>query len=104
MNQPLANIHPNAKIGAGVIIEPFATVSDDVTIGDGSYIGPTATILPGCRIGKNCKIYSGAVIGGEPQDLKFKGEYTTVEIGDNTTIRECVTVNRIHPTPGNNER
>jgi UDP-N-acetylglucosamine acyltransferase len=94
MNQPLTNIHPDAKIGSGVIIEPFATVSSDVIIGDGSYIGPTATILPGCRIGKNCRIFSGAVIGGEPQDLKFKGEYTTVEIGDNTTIRECVTVNR----------
>ena len=94
MNQPLANIHPSAQIGVGVIIEPFATVSSDVIIGDGTYIGPTAVILPGCRIGKNCKIHSGAVIGGEPQDLKFKGEYTTVEIGDNTTIRECVTVNR----------
>ena len=82
MNQPLANIHPNAQIGKGVIIEPFATVSSDVIIGDGTYIGPTAVILPGCRIGKNCKIHSGAVIGGEPQDLKFKGEYTTVEIGD----------------------
>ena len=94
MNQPLANIHPSAVIGTGVIIEPFATVSSDVVIGDGSYIGPTATILPGSRIGKNCKISAGAVIGGEPQDLKFKGEYSTVEIGDNTTIRECVTVNR----------
>src|SRR5664279_788261 len=94
MNQPLANIHPEAKIGKDVIIEPFATVSKDVVIGDGSYIGPTATILPGCRIGKNCRIFSGAVIGGEPQDLKFKGEYTTVEIGDNTTIREYVTVNK----------
>jgi UDP-3-O-[3-hydroxymyristoyl] glucosamine N-acyltransferase len=60
MNQPLANIHPNAKIGVDVIIEPFATISSDVTIGDGSYIGPTATILPGCRIGKNCRIFFGS--------------------------------------------
>ena len=52
MNQPLANIHPSAQIGVGVIIEPFATVSSDVIIGDGTYIGPTAVILPGCRIGK----------------------------------------------------
>jgi len=94
MNQPLANIHPEAKIAEGVIIEPFATISRDVVISEGSYIGPNATILPGTRIGKNCKIFPCAVIGGEPQDLKFKGEYTTVEIGDNTTIREYVTVNK----------
>ena len=94
MNQPLANIHPDAKIAEGVIIEPFATISSDVVISEGSYIGPNVTILPGTRIGKNCKIFPCAVIGGEPQDLKFKGEYTTVEIGDNTTIREYVTVNK----------
>lgn len=94
MNHPLTNIHPDAKIAEGVIIEPFATISSDVIIGEGSYIGPTATILPGSRIGRNCRIFSGAVIGGEPQDLKFDGEYTTVEIGNNTTIREFVTVNR----------
>ena len=94
MSQPLANIHPDAKIAKGVIIEPFATVSNDVIIGEGSYIGPNATILPGTRIGKNCKIFPCAVLGGEPHDLKFKGEYTTVEIGDNTTIREYVTVNK----------
>lgn len=94
MNQPLANIHPDAKIAEGVIIEPFATISRDVVISEGSYIGPNVTILPGTRIGKNCKIFPCAVIGGEPQDLKFKGEYTTVEIGDNTTIREYVTVNK----------
>jgi UDP-N-acetylglucosamine acyltransferase len=94
MNQPLANIHPGAKIAEGVIIEPFATISNDVIISEGSYIGPNVSILPGSRIGKNCKIFPCAVIGGEPQDLKFKGEYTTVEIGDNTTIREYVTVNK----------
>ncbi len=94
MNQPLANIHPEAIIAKDVVIEPFATVSKDVIIGEGSYIGPNATILPGTRIGKNCRIFPCAVIGGDPQDLKFKGEYTTVEIGDNTTIREYVTVNK----------
>jgi len=94
MNQLLANIHPDAKIAKGVVIEPFATISSDVIIGEGSYIGPNVSILPGTRIGKNCKIFPCAVIGGEPQDLKFKGEYTTVEIGDNTTIREYVTVNK----------
>lgn len=94
MNQVLAHIHPNAKLAVGVVVEPFATIGDDVVIGEGTNIGPHATILPGTRIGKNCKIYPGAVVGGEPQDLKFKGEYSTVEIGNNTTIRECVTINR----------
>lgn len=93
-NYNLANVHPEAKIGANVIIEPFATVEKDVIIGDGTWIGAGAVIRNGARIGKNCKIDSCAVIAGLPQDLKFKGEYTTVEIGDNTTIREYVTVNR----------
>lgn len=89
-----ANIHPNAKIGKDVTIEPFATIYDDVEIGDGTWIGPNAVIMSGARIGKNCKVFPGAVIAAIPQDLKFKGEYTTVEIGDNVTIRECVTINR----------
>ncbi|HEY5509516.1 MAG TPA: acyl-ACP--UDP-N-acetylglucosamine O-acyltransferase [Prolixibacteraceae bacterium] len=94
MNQVLTHIHPNAKLAKGVVVEPFATIGDDVIIGEGTNIGSHATIFPGTRIGKNCKIFPGAVIGGEPQDLKFKGEYSTVEIGNNTTIRECVTINR----------
>jgi len=93
MNQ-FINVHPNARIGSNVIIESFATIQADVEIGDGTWIGPGATIMDGARIGKNCKIFPGAVISGIPQDLKFQGEITTVEIGDNTTIRECVTVNR----------
>ncbi len=91
---PLANVHPEAKIGNNVIIEPFSTVQKDVVIGDDTWIGPNATIMDGARIGKNCRIFPGAVISGTPQDLKFKGEQTTAEIGDNTTIRECVTLNR----------
>lgn len=91
---PLANVHPEAKIGNNVIIEPFATVQDDVVIGDDSWIGPNSVIMSGARLGKNCKVFPGAVISGIPQDLKFKGEKTTTEIGDNTTIRECVTINR----------
>lgn len=92
--QPLANIHPDAKIAPDAIIEPFATIYGDVEIGSGTWIGPNAVIMDGARIGKNCKIYPGAVISAEPQDLKFAGEKTTVEIGDNTIIRECVTINR----------
>ncbi len=94
MKQPLAYVHPEARVADNVVIEPFVTVDKDVIIGEGTRIGSNATILPGTRIGKNCRIFPGAVIGAMPQDLKFKGEYTTVEIGDNTTIRECVTVNR----------
>jgi UDP-N-acetylglucosamine acyltransferase len=94
MTQALANIHPNAKIGKNVIIEPFATINDDVEVGDNTWIGPNVVIMPGARIGKNCKIFPGAVISADPQDMKFEGEYTTTEIGDNTTIREFVTVNK----------
>ncbi len=94
MNQPLAFIHPNAKIAKNVVVEPFTTINNDVEIGEGTWIGSNVTIFPGARIGKNCKIYPGAVISAEPQDLKFAGEYTTVEIGDNTVIRECATINR----------
>lgn len=91
---PLANVHPEAKIGNNVTIEPFATVQKDVVIGDDCWIGPNAVIMNGARMGKNCKVFPGAVVSGIPQDLKFKGEDTTTEIGDNTTIRECVTINR----------
>jgi UDP-N-acetylglucosamine acyltransferase len=94
MKQPLAYVHPEAKIADNVVIEPFVTINQDVVIGEGTRIGSSVTIMPGVRIGKNCRIFPGAVIGAEPQDLKFRGEYSTVEIGDNTTIREFVTVNR----------
>ena len=94
MKQPLANIHPDAKIHPSVVIEPFVTIDADVEIGEGTHIASNAVIKDGARIGKNCKIHSGAVIGGIPQDLKFRGEVTTAVIGDNTTIRECATVNR----------
>ena len=90
----LYDLHPNAQIGENVTISNFSTICDDVVIGDGTWIGPNVTIFPGARIGKNCKIFPGAVIAAVPQDLKFAGEYTTVEIGDNNTIRECCTINR----------
>lgn len=87
-------IHPDAKIGKDVTISPFVTIYEDVVVGDGTYIHPHVTLYPGARIGKNCKIYPGVTVAAEPQDLKFQGEYTTAEIGDNTTLRECVTVHR----------
>ena len=94
MNHPMAYVHPTAILGENVTISPFASVYEDVEIGDGTWIGPNVTIMPGSRIGKNCKIYPGTVISGEPQDLKYEGEKTLTYIGDNTTIRECVTVNK----------
>ncbi|HVD99418.1 MAG TPA: acyl-ACP--UDP-N-acetylglucosamine O-acyltransferase [Cytophagaceae bacterium] len=94
MNQPLAYIHPQAKIAANVVVEPFSTIHKNVEIDEGTWIGPNVTIMEGARIGKNCKIFPGAVISSIPQDLKFNGEETTAVIGDNTVIRECVTVSR----------
>jgi len=89
-----AYIHDDAKIGENVCIEPFSYVAADVEIGEGTWIGPNVTIMDGARIGKNCRIFPGAVISAIPQDLKFDGEKSTAEIGDHTTIRECVTINR----------
>lgn len=89
-----SSIHPDAKLGTNVVIEPFTTIYEDVEIGDGCVIGPNVTIYPGARIGKNCHIYPCSVISAIPQDLKFDGEYTTTEIGDNTIIREGTTVHR----------
>jgi UDP-N-acetylglucosamine acyltransferase len=94
MHSPLAVIHPEAKIGNNVTIDPFAVIEKEVVIGDNCRIFPHAVILDGSSIGNNCQVFSGAVVGGIPQDLKFAGEKTTVEIGDNTTLRECVTINR----------
>lgn len=94
MNQPLAYIHPGAKIATNVVVEPFTTIHNNVKIGSGTWIGSNVTIMEGARIGKNCRIFPGAVISAIPQDLKFDGEDSLAIIGDNTTIRECVTVNR----------
>ena len=94
MISQLAYIHPDARLGNNVTVDPFAYIAGNVVIGDGTWIGPNATILDGARIGKNCKIFPTAVVSGIPQDLKFRGEETTVEIGDGTTLREAVTVNR----------
>lgn len=90
----LYDLHPDAKIGQNVTISNFTTIYEDVVIGDNTWIGPNVTIFPGARIGKNCKIFPGSVIAAIPQDLKFNGEYTTAEIGDNNVIRECCTINR----------
>lgn len=94
MRQPLAYIHPAAKIAPSVVIDPFVTIDQNVEIGEGTRILSGATILEGSRIGAGCTIFPGAVVGAIPQDLKFQGEETLAIIGDGTTLRECVTVNR----------
>ena len=99
MYQPLSYIHPGAKIAKNVVVEPFSSIDKDVVIGEGTWIGSNVTIMSGARIGKNVSIFPGSVISAVPQDLKFKGEDTTAVIGDNTTLRECVTINR-----GTNDR
>ncbi|MDR2915795.1 MAG: acyl-ACP--UDP-N-acetylglucosamine O-acyltransferase [Tannerella sp.] len=94
MHSPLAVIHPEAKIGENVTIDPFAVIEKDVVIGNNCRIFSHTTILNGTRIGSDCMIFPGAVTAGIPQDLKFAGEESIVEIGNHTTIRECVTINR----------
>jgi UDP-N-acetylglucosamine acyltransferase len=94
MDNSKVYIHPEAKIGNNVVIDPFAYIAGDVVVGDDCWIGPHTTLLDGTRLGRNCQIFPGAVISGIPQDLKYEGEITTAEIGDNTTVREYVTINR----------
>ncbi len=94
MIHPHTYIHPNAKLATNVKIDPFSVIHQNVEIGSGTWIGSNVTIMEGARIGNNCRIFPGAVIAGIPQDLKYEGENTTVEIGNNTTIREFVTINR----------
>lgn len=90
----LASVSKNATLGKNVVVHPFATIHDNVVIGNNSIIHPNVVIYPGAKIGEDCEIFPGAVIAVIPQDLKFDGEETTVEIGNNTKIRECVTIHR----------
>jgi UDP-N-acetylglucosamine acyltransferase len=94
MISSLAQIHPKARIADNVTIDAFCVIEADVEIGEGTHIMPNVCVFNGSRIGKHCTIFPGAVIGAIPQDLKFKGEQTTAVIGDNTTLRECVTIHR----------
>ena len=90
----MMNIHPGAKIGRHVTLSPFTTIAEHVEIGDDCQIGPNVTIFDYVKLGRGCKVFPGAVLGGIPQDLKFQGEVSWVEIGDDTTVREYATVNR----------
>jgi UDP-N-acetylglucosamine acyltransferase len=91
---PSAVVDPAAKVAADVEIGPLAVVEAGAVIGEGSWIGAQATIHGGARLGRRNKVYPHAVVGGEPQDLKFKGEQSSIEIGDENLIREFVTLNR----------
>ena len=91
---PLATVHPGAKLGDNVEVGPYAFIDDNVEIGDGCKIYPHATIFSYVKMGKDCTVFPGAVVGAIPQDLKFDGEITYVEIGDRVNIRECATINR----------
>lgn len=90
----MSDVSPKAKIGENVTIGPFTLVEDDVVIGDNVTIGSNVLIANGARIGNNVKVFHGAVVGVVPQDLKFGGEVTTLEVGNNTVIREFATLNR----------
>lgn len=90
----LAEVHPKAQIGKRVEVSSFSTIAENVEIGEGSWIGPHVTIFDGVRIGANCQIFPGAVLGAVPQDLKFEGEESYLEIGNNVVIREHCTLNR----------
>lgn len=94
MISPLAYIHPEAVIGEGCEIGLFCYIDKDVVLGSNNHLMNGVTILSGTRMGNDNRIFPGAVIGAIPQDLKFQGEETTTEIGDNNTIRENVTINR----------
>lgn len=91
---PLAFVHPEAKIGENVTIHAFAYIDDNVEVGEGCEIGPHVSIRSGARIGKNNRFYDGCVIAATPQDFRWKGDESFVEIGDNNVIREHVIINR----------
>ncbi|MGI6544213.1 MAG: acyl-ACP--UDP-N-acetylglucosamine O-acyltransferase [Limnochordia bacterium] len=91
---PTAIVHPNARLGAGVQIGPYAIIGENVEIGDETQVGPHCVIEGWTCIGKRNRIYTGAVVGNEPQDLKFRGEKSYLFIGDNNLIREYASISR----------
>ena len=91
---PTAFVDSKAKLGSGISIGPYSIINSNVTIGNGTMIGNHVTIAPGTRIGTECRIFHSSSIGEIPQDMKFTGEQTEAIIGNRTTIREFVTINR----------
>ena len=90
----MAYVHPGARLGDNVEVGPFAYIDDHVEIGDGCHIMNGASIFSYVKMGRDCNVFPGAVVGAVPQDLKFEGEESWVEIGDRVNIRECATINR----------
>jgi len=91
---PTAIVHKHAELADNVKIGPFSVIEEDVIVNEGTEIASHVVLAAGSRVGKNCKIFTGAILATNPQDLKFGGEKTTLEIGDNTVIREYCTLNR----------
>lgn len=91
---PTAVVDPDAELGPGVVVGPYALIGPNVRIGRGTHIGSHVLIERDTVIGEDCRIHHGAVLGSDPQDLKYQGEPTTLEIGDRTVIREYATLNR----------
>lgn len=91
---PTAIVAPTARLGSGVTIGPYSTIGDQVTLGDGTTVSAHVVIEGGVEVGRNCRIFSHAVLGSEPQDLKFRGEKSMLIVGDSTVIREFATLNR----------
>ncbi|MCK6603046.1 MAG: acyl-ACP--UDP-N-acetylglucosamine O-acyltransferase [Bacteroidetes bacterium] len=89
-----AEVSPKAELGNNVEVGPFTVIEEDVVIGDDTVIGSSALVADGARIGKGVKIHHGAVVSTAPQDLKYKGEKTTLIVGDNTVVREFCSLNR----------
>ncbi len=91
---PTAIVSEKAKLGKNITVEPFAIIHDDVEVGDNCYVGPSAVFYDGARVGNNVKVFQSAVVANVPQDLKFDNEKSYAYIGDNTTLREFVTIHR----------
>jgi UDP-N-acetylglucosamine acyltransferase len=93
MIHPTALVHSGAKLAAGVSVGPYSIIGEHVTIGEGTTIGPHVLIEGRTRIGVQNRIFGFSALGGEPQDKKYAGEATALEIGDRNTIREYCTFN-----------
>ncbi|MGH7506404.1 MAG: acyl-ACP--UDP-N-acetylglucosamine O-acyltransferase [Longimicrobiales bacterium] len=91
---PTAIVDSGAELGADVVIGPYSVIGAGVTIGDGTHLGAHVVIERDTVLGEACRVHAGAVLGGDPQDLKYGGEASQLIVGDRTVIRECVTLNR----------
>ena len=89
-----ALVDPDAELGVGVVVGPWAIIGPRVQVGDGTEVGPRVLIERDTVVGEDCRLANGAVLGTDPQDLKYQGERTTLHVGDRTVVREFATLNR----------